>query len=212
MKKLFTVAALVAVTSLGLAQGTVNFSAGATAATRLATNTVVGGPSTGLINGAGNYYFALFVAPSTVTASSSMDPTLSGFTFTGYYGTNTTSAGRMTGNPTTDDVAINGYATGTSASFMVLGWSSNIGTTWAQAQTWWNNGNPTSRTGFFGDSAVATSVGLGGGLSFPGNIFGAQPGQITGFNLGLYQVIPEPTTVALAGLGAAAMLIFRRRK
>lgn len=212
MKRLLTVAILIGATSFALAQGTVNFSAGGTAATRIATNTVAAGPSTGYISGS-TYYFALFVAPSTVTVAAT-DPTLSGFTFTGYYGTNGTALGRFTGNPTTDDVAIAGYATGASASFVVLGWSANVNGNgapdWTTARGWINGSTPATQPFFFGESGVATSVGLGGGLSFAGNIFGAQAGQATGFTLGLQ--VPEPTTVALCGLGAAAMLIFRRRK
>ena len=36
-------------------------------------------------------------------------------------------------------------------------------------------------------------------------------GSVKSFNE-YYIIIPEPTTLALAGLGAAALLIFRRRK
>jgi len=198
---------------MAFGQGTVNFSAGAATNTRLATNSAAGGPTTGQISGAGNYYFALFVAPTSVTsAGASLDPTGSGFTFFGAYGTNTAAVGRFTGNPTTDDVAVPGYGPNASANFVVVGWSANIGVTWASFSSWYRNGSPNTFTGWAGESAVAQNVQLGGGLTAPGNIFGSNPGQVLGFTLGQINPVPEPTTFALAGLGAAALVIFRRRK
>jgi len=220
MKKVLTIAALVGVASLSYGQGTVNFNAGLTAATRIATNSTAGGPSTGLISGAaGSYYFALFVAPtSTGTgfgSNTSLDPTKFGFSLvsspSGPYGTNS-AAGRFTGNPSsTDPLTVNGYATGSTAEFVVVGWSaSNGGPSWSTFLNWYNNGSPTTAGGFAGHSSVADQVALGGGLTPAGNIFGANAGQVPGFTLGLQ--VPEPTTFALAGLGAAALVIFRRRK
>jgi len=207
------------VASLSYGQGTVNFSAGASASTRIGTNNAPGGAQTGQISGAGSYYFALFVAPSTsgtnYSLSASLDPSLNGFTFFGAYGTNTAAVGRFTGNPTTDDVAVPGFGGGTSANFVVVGWSANIGTSWGAFQSWWNNGSPTDTSrgpvGWAGHSFVAEGVQLGGGLIPPGTIFGAGTGQVPGFMLGAINV-PEPSTIALAGLGAAALVIFRRRK
>ena len=61
------------------------------------------------------------------------------------------------------------------------------------------------------------------GTSALGDVFGAsQPFEVTagsrslpvvdsGLSIGGVVVVPEPTTFALAGLGAAALLIFRRR-
>jgi len=202
MKKLLTLAALLGAASLSFAQGTVNFSAGATVASRIATNSVVGGPSTGLISGS-TFYFALFVAPSTTTSWTGIDPTLSGFTFTGAIGTNG-AAGRFSGNPDANGTVISQFATSATASFTVVGWSGNMGTTWASALSAYESG----MAGFWGSSGVA-QVQLGGGAIPAGNIFGANPGQISGFTAG---VVPEPSTFALAGLGAAALMIFRRRK
>ncbi|SRR6266446_6067231 len=235
MKKLLTIIALAGAASLSFGQGIVNFSAGGTAATRISYTTPAG--TNAQISGASGYYFALFAAPSTVTTVGSLDPTqTTGWGLaawaagnaagvpagTAVIGTNTASIGRMTGNPTTDDVAVNGYAGGTSASFVVVGWSANMGVTWAgtvqnEIDFLLSHGNHASgtygATEWVGQSGVATSVLLGsGGLTFPGNIFGANPGQVPGFNLGAFTTVPEPSTFALAGLGAAALLIFRRRK
>src|SRR4051794_30733271 len=98
-----------------LAQGTVNFSAGSSTIARISTNQVTGGPSTGYISApAGNYYFALFVAPTSTGTSSipagSLDPTPYGFTFFDAYATNTGALGRFNGNPGTDGVPVPGYA------------------------------------------------------------------------------------------------------
>jgi len=208
------------VASLSYGQGTVNFNAGAAALTRISTNSSVGGATTGLISGAGNYYFALFVSPTAngtnFSLNASLDPTKFGFSLvsspTGPYGTNTAAAGRFSGNPTgTDPLTVNGFGPSSSANFVVVGWSASIGgPSWSTFVNWYNNGAPTSGGGFAGHSFVADSVQLGGGAIPAGNIFGAGTGQVPGFTLGLQ--VPEPTTFALAGLGAAAVVIFRRRK
>ena len=215
MKKLLTIALLGAAASLSYGQGSVNFSAGALPATRIWTNSVPGGPNTGSISGAGNYYFALFVSPvsngTNYSLSSSLDPTGAGFSLVnspiGAYGTNTV-LGRMNGNPTTDGTLVAGFAPGTSANFVVVGWSANIaGPDWTAFRAWTQGG---AVQGWAGHSSVAEAVQLGGGLIPQGTIFGGGAGQATGFGLTL--PIPEPSTFALAGLGAAALVIFRRRK
>jgi hypothetical protein len=214
MKKLLTIAALLGAASLSFGQGTVNFSAGATAATRISTNQVVGGPATGQINGAGSYYFALFAAPTSNNSSGSgLNPTGLGWSLVGgTYGTNTAALGRFNGNPSTDGTVVAGFPTGSSANFLVVGWSANVaGPDWNAFVNWYNNGEPAS-TGWAGKSLIAQNVQLGGGLTPQGNIFGANPGQVPGFLLGRIDAVPEPSTMALAGLGAAALMIFRRRK
>jgi hypothetical protein len=203
MKKLLTVALLAGAAQLSFGQGTVNFGSGVSAANKIATNSVAGGPSTGYIGTAANsYYFGLFVAPSTVTTLSTMDPTQGGFTFTGSVGANTgVGTGFWAG---TSPATINGFATASTASFVVVGWSANYGTTWAAAIAAFDSGT----AGFWGVSGVAQAQ-LGGGITPAGTIFGNGPTQVHGFTVG---AVPEPTTFALAGLGAAALMIFRRRK
>jgi hypothetical protein len=218
MKKLLTIAALMGVASLSYGQGTVNFANGASAATHIGTNSTVGGASTGQIGGGANsYYFALFVAPvaagTNFGLSTSLDPTGAGFTYVGLGG-NTAALGRFNGNPDTNGTPVAGYGPGSSAEFVVVGWSANVGLDWNSFRNWagagmGGSGGPAS--GWAGHSLVADNVQLGGGLIPIGNIFGANTGQVPGFTMGLI-VVPEPTTFALAGLGAAALVIFRRRK
>jgi len=234
MKKLLTLTALLGAASLSFGQGTVNFANGVAAATHVSTNSVLGSPSTGQTSGAvGSYYYALFVADSTITSAGTatafgaLDPLLTaGWSQVIWnagnpagvvgasYATNTATLGRLLGNPTTDDVLVSGRATGSSASFIIVGWSSNVaGPDYSTARVFIDAsiaGNAPF-TGWIGATAVATSVGLGGGLTPPGAIFGTGAGQVGGPLLQV-QPVPEPSTFALAGLGAATLLIFRRRK
>jgi hypothetical protein len=217
MKKLLTLAALLGAASLSFGQGTVNFSAGAAASTRISTNSVYLGASTGAISSPrDSFYFALFVAPTNAVTSVGSafraDPTTLGYTFTGLIGTNSGVLGRLTGNNSDGVALVPGYATSASGNFIVVGWSANLGASWAAVQTWLQNYDANGiANAYYGSSQGAFSVQLGGGAIPAGGIFGGGVGQIAGFTLGLAPV-PEPSTFALAGLGAAALLIFRRRK
>jgi hypothetical protein len=77
---------------------------------------------------------------------------------------------------------------------------------WAQ-NSWVVNGNG---IGYFGISNVGTGVGrsLDDG---PEALFSASGGGIS-TPMTLYLVVPEPSTIALAGLGGLSFLLFRRRK
>jgi len=221
MKKLLTIAALVGATSLSFGQGYVQFANGA--GSRFSTNAPGASTGTGFATVAagttvGQFYFELFAAPSTQnTISSTSDPTLNGWTAV-HIGTNSIQGGRFNGNDqdTGQAIQVAGFASGTAADFAVVGWSASIGTSWAQAQAWWANGSAAgsaSTPGYFG---INTTVGQDITLAvFQGNYntpFGTIAGTINGFGLSYYSSIPEPSSFALAGLGAAAMLIFRRRK
>jgi hypothetical protein len=89
-----------------------------------------------------------------------------------------------------------------SANFEMVAWdnSSGLYPTWAQASVAWNASLIQA-----GRSAMFTLNSIGGDVNLPPNII---PG-LTSFNIFF---VPEPTTAALLGLGAAGMLIFRRRK
>jgi hypothetical protein len=84
--------------------------------------------------------------------------------------------------------------------FIIRAWQSGSGgNDWAAAK-----GGLT----YLGTSALGTAL-LGGGAIGTPSAFGVSPGQIGGFNV---VPIPEPSSMALAGLGAAGLLLFRRRK
>jgi hypothetical protein len=188
MKKLALTLCLAALTTGAYAQGLCNFFNNAT--------TLV---STGGATATTPLYFALYTAPLGTTA-------LDAFTFSGLYGTNQATPGRFSGG---GNAVIPGWAAGTSRSFFVLGWSAEYG---RDAQTAFNilinNLGPVP--GFAGVSSIGGGAagGFDGTATIPNlNIFGlATIGS--GFNLAVIPV-PEPTSFALAGLGAAALLIFR---
>jgi len=97
-------------------------------------------------------------------------------------------------------LSITGVAAGANAAYILIGWNSASGTL--------DTALTPGSGGWVGESALlSTGTGGGGG--------GTQPpvNLNTTFN-GLTMspvVIPEPTSFALAGLGLAALLVFRRR-
>jgi len=62
-----------------------------------------------------------------------------------------------------------------------------------------------SPTGIWGKSTLFTVSGLGGAVVTPPNLVG-----LTSFNI--HTTVPEPSTIALAVMGASAFLIRRRKK
>ena len=108
------------------------------------------------------------------------------------------------------------YTDGTEKYFMIVGWSSNLGTTWAtvSANLASNWATPWVGNGFFGTSATGFGFSGGGPNALPApslfSVSGAMPGGLSsGFSL---MAVPEPTTMALFGLGGLSLLLFRRRK
>lgn len=184
--------------ALAFGQGQIIFQN--TSVTLISTNSVLGGAPTGAISGAiDSYYFGLFVAPSGTTEPSA-------FAFTGNYGTNTTTTGRLFGGTP----SIQDYPPGSTVSLLVRGWSANIGHDYADVIAYL--ANPTF-TAWYGESQIGTNF-LGLDNPPPPPLFGLIDSggikQIPGFTLEIYS-IPEPFTLALMGLGTVALLRFRRR-
>jgi hypothetical protein len=86
------------------------------------------------------------------------------------------------------------------ATFEMVAWdnSSGLYPTWTQASSAWNQGLIAA-----GKSGAFTVNAIGGSVNT------APSAMAPSFNLFM---VPEPSTFALAGLGAAALMIFRRRK
>jgi hypothetical protein len=115
-------------------------------------------------------------------------------------------AGAGTVAPTTatfDNIAQNAAA----ATLEMVAWdnSSGLYPTWAQASVAWaQNLIAAGRSGTWNQDA------LGGTSPAPNMVNTVDPSQhVQSFSI---SIIPEPASAALLGLGAAAMLIFRRRK
>jgi len=111
---------------------------------------------------------------------------------------NFVAGGYFQGSPAT--VAIGSVAPGATAFLQVRVFSASSGS-FAAAQTA-NLANTWGQSGVF---SVVTG-GAGSPPTTPSPLAG-----LTSFNLNS-GVVPEPSSLALAGLGAAALLVFRRRK
>jgi hypothetical protein len=120
-----------------------------------------------------------------------------------------------TGTQLGDVAAINATMSGANsvdapwATIRMVAWDNSSGSyaTWAQAFPAWQAGTIAA-----GMSAVFNVANISGtGNTAP---FLTSGGTINGLSFNLYTIgtIPEPSTFALAGMGAAALLIFRRRK
>jgi len=191
--------------------------------TRISTNSVVAGAATGVTGGAvqaqGAFYYALFASTASTISGGGASAlgTTGNYAFNDAawifqsYGTNTATGGRFvsSSSDSLSQTALT-FAGGTAINYVVIGWSGNIGTTWQNVQTYLN-GTPAFNA-FVGESAIGTQTpGISGSTPATG-LFGASP-QLSGFTLGLVTApVPEPGTMALAALGGASLLLFRRKK
>jgi hypothetical protein len=181
------------------------------------TNSFPGGAATGLTaTNANSFYYALFVAPASITSVANVAFNDANWTFTGDYATNAALAGHLYGNTTANETSVvPGYAPGASASFTVVGWSANIGSTLADLKAWYAN---PAVPGWIGQSAVATNLIGGGGIYAPPAIFypigTTTLGEIDGFTFNLIAAVPapEPSTPALIVCATAMFAWLRRRR
>jgi hypothetical protein len=224
MKKTIIALSLLAAVVSSQGQGYVLFQNAGNA--RVSTNGVATGriaANDGTV--ANTFYFALFTSTAQNTTVGSSSAAISGtngtyaFNASGWtfapnaIGTNTI-AGQFTSTVADPNNSLQTQIpSGAAQTFVILGWSANIGSTLSALTTWYNNGNPAT-SGFIGESAVSGVITPSvGGVSLTAPITGTTTGLIPGFTLG--QVIaptPEPATLALAGLSGASLLLFRRRK
>ncbi len=188
------------------------------------TNTSVIGGSGGITGpiptqtqaGAASYFALLIASTTTAGDTSPFGPDWSQAQVFGSPGTFITATnslnlvGGVSGTGGVNGVAVDGWIPGTAMNLMLVGWSANLGTSWSQVSGELPPGNLSGYFGYFGYSAIAnlTSLGYGSPPPPPQSIFGA---GIQGFDL-FASPVPEPATLALAGLGGLSMLFLRRHK
>jgi len=201
----------------GAATGSIMPNGGTTATTYdfalfySAAATTVGGSSSAVLGSAGTYAFSdsnwTFLNPTAGQAGS--------YAYGPGYGTNTESAGVFSIQNVNPKQGATLVPFTSAAQFVVMGWSANIGSTVAAVQAYLLN--PTL-TGWVGESIVSGAITPGNPNAappgLPSSLFGSAStsGVLHGFTLGEVALIPEPTTLAVMGLGGLSLLLFRRRK
>jgi len=206
MKKLLIIAACAVTAVSGFAQGTVAFQNTAASAIYLgssasASNKVTSAAlSTGGVIDVGLFW------------STSQFNTIAGGTLAGIQTIGTT-AGLTAG---TQVFALSGTAANDVDFIQVFAWDSSYGNGAAGAEAAlaaggafgaFSAGNLNAAYGTIG-AAYTVTLGATAGPGTP--IFG--PTGPIGKDIVLTSIVPEPATLAIGGLGAAAMLLFRRRK
>ena len=241
-KILLTSLFAIAISGVAMAQGTVNWGSISFASFTAQTNSTqqsavfgngastgngaVGGTaSASLVSGNNNlFYFELLTKAQPVAGVSTPQPTtlssLQTWSDAGLGATNAQTAGRLAVT-VPNAAATVGWANGTTNYIMMVGWSASLGSTWAAALANLQNSSylsgltapayfGTSTTGFINPSTSTTA----GQAVFGAAGAGGTP--IISLNTQLYLVgvtaTPEPGTMALAALGGASLLLFRRRK
>lgn len=203
MKKVLLTLAAVACAASVFAQGTVIFNNRATGT--LITHVYFGGTSQLAGNGptdfpAGSFTWGAEFVP--LSGSGFTAALLAGPDLLQANPTTTFRTGAGAGFLAPVTVTLNGVIKDApSAQMQMVAWDNRGGTitTWQDAEAAWLAGDIAA-----GKSPIFTVESIGGDFNVPPYMIGLQS-----FNIYL---IPEPSTFALAGLGAAALMIFRRRK
>jgi hypothetical protein len=228
MKKtaLIIVCAL-ATTGAAFAQGfyTFNQGAGQLVTTNNATSAQFGGSGAelGALQAAGTevsagnqYIFAVLDQSYSGTLSSDTNVWDGTWAYSGITATNKTSGQPGTLVSQSNFQAPNNGSTwnaGTSTNqYILVGWSVNMGTTWAGVSNILASGTETageyfgvSSVGFTALDTISPGYTLFGAANAAGNPINSP------FTLFQLAPVPEPGTLALAGLGGISMLLFRRR-
>lgn len=204
MKKILITAAATLLTVAAFAQGTVNFANASTTPNLVGDHNVrFGSPVPApLVTGA-------------LVSSNYAGADLTGLRATLYYGVGTALLGDMAqasgtagatfksstsataGSWFTKTATLDTVAPGVAANLIVVVWDSKLSADPRSAA---------AQAGLWGASAPFSYTPPAGGTPAPAEFL------MTGLQPFTIQLVPEPTSFALAGLGAAAMLIFRRRK
>lgn len=233
MKKLIIASLMLGTAAYVQAQGTIEtysvssvFSAYTSTSTYAANGSATGGtltktPLTSVFDYvllAEPYNAALTGADPTLAALGSMSVAVTGITNYGLAG-GIAGPGHISGAATllatswTAPQASFNDGTGTEDTYVLVGWSAALGTSFQQVYTEMLSGGTAGN--FFGTSEYGAGFTGGGPDALPApDIFGVSTGEPGGFTSGpvLYATAPEPTTIALGVMGAASLLAFRRKK
>jgi hypothetical protein len=206
MKKLLITTAATLFTVAAFAQGSVYFSN--TGLEKMSSG-ASGGPYTAVSAVSATVDYGLFYGIGESTSLTFLSTQI---------GVNSTSTAGVIANPTDSksaltSVDIPGTSPGeTDVYVQMAGWSASFGSAGYQAAS-------TTPNAYFGASTIINVAPTSGGLgptTGPGAIIwqlssGTATTEMRPFELMLVPSVPEPTSMALAGLGLATLLIFRRR-
>jgi hypothetical protein len=196
------------------------------------TATLTGTQGNTLLNSSGStaalgyagYYYELLTSTTASGAPTTMSG-LSAWSDTGLGATGSaTFTGRIAQTGGSSDTLVNNWPVSATQAIILVGWSANLGTSWSTVltdlQNWSTDGSPFTgaNAAYFGVSAFGSGV-QAVASSLSGNqVIGAGTGEILNNSSGpmllneLGVTVPEPSTLALAAIGGASLLMFRRKK
>lgn len=209
MKKILAILALGGIATVGYSQGYVDFQSISSAyavSTNWAAQSISGRVSASTGTTTPLYYFALIdqAYPGSGTPASATAASISSWSYAGL-ATNYITAGSINAGT---DVGFNSLTAGTEYYVELVGWSASEGTSYSAVESEFASGSLIPG-GYFGVSSVGTLT-PGGASPSPAGVLFSSTGIPSGFDLNY--VVPEPTTLALAGLGGLSLLAFRRKK
>jgi len=187
MKQILPLLCLLALPAGATAQGDVLFANFGHLPHTLFTTNHLG--NSGLMSGTDAFRIGLYIAPDGTTTESL-------FTLVAVATNNPLVPGRFNGG------IVDVHSPGQSIQYQIKAWSLFAGPTYEDAVA--------SGIGIAGKSPIAR-VFPGFSAAPPANLFGLEPGQLTS-GIELVPTIPEPSTYALAALGALLMFCCRRRR
>jgi hypothetical protein len=249
MKKILATLAVSGLSAAAFAQGYINWtgaagyvvaqtngttyssfepSTGAAALAGTVGNTMVNNAAGSAALGYSGYYFELLTS-ATASAAPTTPGGFSTWADTGLGATNTSNVntpGRLLQQGASTLAAVNNWPAGNSQAIILVGWSANMGSSWAtvlnELQNWGNfqglYGDNTANAAYFGVSAFGSGVQSVASTGTGNQVLGTGTGEV--YNPGtspmqlneLATTVPEPATFALAAIGGASLLLFRRRK
>jgi hypothetical protein len=227
MKTFWLTLSLIALAGRAFAQGSITFANTTTTQFRTNLLAIPGGTAGLALSANGPFYYELLTAPSTVTSvdvslQALLTPTWSD---TGLQATNGPLAGRLSTSRTT----MNNWAPGVFQSYIVVGWSANLGTSWSQVSAELNGStflgglwrgpmeDAFSSWIFLGATGVylRQAGGVVGSSTIPtpaifDTVDDAQ-GTVIKTQTDMFTAGPEPSTGALVGLGLVLWIVRRRK-